>query len=198
MLIHVLLIWLLLSVKFSVSSSTSLRNSLISSSHLFLGFPIALLVLYFELSSVFHSTAFHQPSLTLFSAPVSISFFCESCSSIESSHFPSFLWHRSCFFLCSRSNLLLQSLWYQFLLQNRSRNTRRCPGLCECLSFARLHFRRQWYSSRWCFLFVSSYLFVSLFCCIFLFVCMMRRSILRCVDCVILSCSLVGVHVPDA
>ena len=29
-----------------------------SSSHLFLGLPIALLVLYFELSSGFHSTAF--------------------------------------------------------------------------------------------------------------------------------------------
>ena len=31
-----------------------------------------------------------------------------------------------------------------------------------------------------------------------LFVCMMRRSILRCADCIILSCSLVGAHVPDA
>ena len=47
LMIHVLLIWLLLSVKFSVSSSTSLRNSLMSPSHLLLGLPIALLVLYF-------------------------------------------------------------------------------------------------------------------------------------------------------
>ena len=57
-LIQFLLIWLLLSVRFSVSSSTCLRNSLMSSSHLFLGLPIDLLVLYFELSSGFHSAAF--------------------------------------------------------------------------------------------------------------------------------------------
>ena len=36
----------------------NLRNSLMSSSHLFLGLPIALLVLYFELNSGFHSAAF--------------------------------------------------------------------------------------------------------------------------------------------
>ena len=41
-LIHVLLIWLLFSIKFSVSSSSSLRNSLMSSCHIFLGLPIAL------------------------------------------------------------------------------------------------------------------------------------------------------------
>ena len=55
--IHVLLNWLLLSVKFSVSA-TKLRNSLMSSSHLLLGLPIALLVLYFKLNSGFHSAAF--------------------------------------------------------------------------------------------------------------------------------------------
>ena len=42
----------------SVSSSTSLKNSLMSSSHLFFGLPIALLVLHFDLNSVFPSAAF--------------------------------------------------------------------------------------------------------------------------------------------
>ena len=36
-----------------------------SSSHRFLGLPIGLLVLYFELTSGFHSAAFDQPSLFL-------------------------------------------------------------------------------------------------------------------------------------
>ena len=141
MLIHVLLSWLLLSIKFSVSSSLSLRNSLMSSSHLFLHLPIALLVLYFELSSEFHSAAFinHLSLGDVAILSASLHFiFCESCSSIESSHFPSFPWHRLCFFLSIQSNLPLQSLLCQYLLQYRSRKTRRCPGLCECLSFARL------------------------------------------------------------
>ena len=43
-----------------------------SFSHLFIGLPIALLVLFFELSSRFQSAAF---IMLLFSAPVSISFF---------------------------------------------------------------------------------------------------------------------------
>ena len=60
MLIQFLLIWLLLSVRFSVSSSICLRKSLMSSSHLFLGLPIDLLVLYFELSSGFHPAAFNN------------------------------------------------------------------------------------------------------------------------------------------
>ena len=47
-----------LSVEFSVSFFSSLRNSLISSSHLLLGLPVALYVLYLELSSGFHSAAF--------------------------------------------------------------------------------------------------------------------------------------------
>ena len=112
-----------------------------------------------------------------FSAPVSISFYCESCSSIESLISHGSLWHRLCFFLCIRSILPLQTLYYQFLLQYLSRKTRRCPGLCECLSFARLHLRHQCYLSRWCFFsLVLSFCFT-----IFLylpFVCMMSRSIL--------------------
>ena len=44
-----------------------------SSSHLFLGLPVALLVLYLELSSGFHSAA--HSVMWRFSVPVSISFF---------------------------------------------------------------------------------------------------------------------------
>ena len=87
------------------------RNSLMSSSHLFLGLPIALLVLYFELSSGFHSAALinHLSLGDVAILSASLHFiFCESCYNIESSHFPSFLWHRLCFFLCIRSNLPLQ------------------------------------------------------------------------------------------
>ena len=43
---------------FFFSSRVCLKKSLMSSSHLFLGLPIALLVLYLELSSGFHSAAF--------------------------------------------------------------------------------------------------------------------------------------------
>ena len=60
MLIQLLLFWILLSIdsSFSFSSWICLRKSLMSSSHLFLGLPIALLVLYLELRSGFHSAAF--------------------------------------------------------------------------------------------------------------------------------------------
>ena len=64
-----------------------------SSSHLFLGLPIALLVLDFELNSVFHSAAFiHHLSLgdvVIFIANLHF-ILRESCSNIESSHFPFF------------------------------------------------------------------------------------------------------------
>ena len=86
------LIWLLLSVKFSFSYSTSLRNPLISCSPLF---PF---INHLSLGDV-----------AIISANLHF-IFCETYSSIESSHFTSFPWHRLCFFLCSRSNLLLQPL----------------------------------------------------------------------------------------
>ena len=58
-----------------------------SSSHLFLGLSIALLVLYFELSSGFHSAAFTNHlslgDVAILSASLHF-IFCESCSSIES------------------------------------------------------------------------------------------------------------------
>ena len=79
---------------FSVSSSTSLRNSLMSSSHLFFGLPIALSEMYFDLNSGFHSAAFIN-HLSLNDVAILIAGLpfidCESCSNIESSHFPSFL-----------------------------------------------------------------------------------------------------------
>ena len=45
-------------IECSVSFSSSSRNSLISSSHILLGLPIVLYVLYLELSSRFHSATF--------------------------------------------------------------------------------------------------------------------------------------------
>ena len=66
-----------------------------SSSHLFLGLPIDLLVLIFELSSGFHSAALNN-HLSLVDVAILIAslhfIFFESCSSILSSHFPSFPW----------------------------------------------------------------------------------------------------------
>ena len=64
-----------------------------SSSHLFLGLPIALLVLYLVLSSVFQSAAFLSHLSLGEVAILSASFhiiFCESCSSIESLRFKFF------------------------------------------------------------------------------------------------------------
>ena len=65
--------------------------------------------------------------MLLFSASLSISFFFESCSSNESSHFWSFPWLRLCFFLCIQSSFLLQSRLCQFLRQYHFRMIRRCP-----------------------------------------------------------------------
>ena len=92
-----------------------------SSSHLFLGLPIALLVLYLELRSGFHSAAFSAIFHTVklqFSVPISISFFCVSCSSNESLHVPSCPKRQQCFSLCIRSNPLLQSHLYPFPYQS--------------------------------------------------------------------------------
>ena len=72
-----------------------------SSSHLFLGLPIALLVLYLELSSGFHSAAFFNHLSLGDVAILSANFhfiFCVFCSSIESWHVPSCLKRQLCFF----------------------------------------------------------------------------------------------------
>ena len=67
-----------------------------------------------------------------------------------------------------------------FLPKYRSRNTRRCPGLCECLTICPSSL-----SSPVLLMSLVSFCFT-----IFLYVlfdCMMSQSILRCVDCSILS-----------
>ena len=72
-----------------------------SSSHLFLGLPIALLVLYLELRSGFHSAAFLNHLSLGDVAILSANFhfiFCVFCSSIESLHVPSCPKRRLCFF----------------------------------------------------------------------------------------------------
>ena len=93
-----------------------------SSSHLFFGLPIVLLVLYLELSSGFHSAAFFltifHSVMSQFSMLISISFFCVFCSSIESLHIPSCQLRQLCFFLCSQSNPLLRSQPCQYLYQS--------------------------------------------------------------------------------
>ena len=124
-LIHDLLNWLLLSGEFSVSFSSSLRVSLMSSSHLLLGLPIALLVLYFELSQGFHSAAFTNH----------LSLGIDATYSQRQSPFHSFMslvptsnlriihlsMASSVLLLCIQSTLLLQSLLCQILRRYRFR-----------------------------------------------------------------------------
>ena len=72
-----------------------------SSSHLFLGLPIALLVLHLELRSGFHSAAFFN-HLSLGDVAILNANFhfilCVFCSSIESLHVPSCPKRQLCFF----------------------------------------------------------------------------------------------------
>ena len=71
-----------------------------SSSHLFLGLPIALLVLYLELRSGFHSAAFFCHLSLGDVAILSANFhfiFCVSRSSNESLHVPSCPKRQQCF-----------------------------------------------------------------------------------------------------
>ena len=101
-----------------------------SSSHLFFDLPIVLLSLYFELSSGFHSAAFFiHLSLVMsqFSMLVSISFSCVFCCSIESLHVPSCQLRQLGFFLCSRTDPLLQSQSCQYLFLSLHRMSLRCP-----------------------------------------------------------------------
>ena len=72
-----------------------------SSSYLFLGLPIALLVLYLELRSAFHSAAFFNHLSLGDVAILNANFhfiFCVFGSSIESLHVPSCLKRQLCFF----------------------------------------------------------------------------------------------------
>ena len=146
MLIHVLLMWLLLWVMFSVSSSINLRNSLMPSPHHFLGLPIALSVLYFELNSGFHSDSV----MWHFSSPVSISFFVSlvPASNLLISHL--------FFGFVSASLYVVHPIFFFYLCSINSlrhchsRITRHCPGHCERLSFVRLRFRHQCSSTHCC------------------------------------------------
>ena len=146
-----------------------------SSSHLFLGLPIALLVLYLELSSGFHSAAFFFNHLSLGDVAIlSTNFhfiFCVSCSSIESLRVPSFPLHLQCFSLRTQSSLLLQSQLYQFPRQHRLQMILHCPRHSESLCSGHLRFHLLW----------AQYLVSHSFCISF-FVWMMSRRILRCVD----------------
>ena len=171
-----------------------------SSSHLFLGLPIDLLVLYFELNSGFHSAALINHlsfcDVAVLNASLHFIFF-ESTSNILSYRFPSFQKLQWCSFQCVRPIPLLRSPQRQFLHHCQSRMTRHCLDHNEMYRFFCLHSSFVQLKS---VSFISS-LFLTLYFSIFLyllFVCIMRRSIFRCADCIILSCSLVGAHVPDA
>ena len=96
-----------------------------SSSHLFLGLPIALLVLYFELSSGFHSAAFIN-NLSLGDVAIHV-----PASNLLIYH----LFHG---FVGASFNvvypILLQSQQRQSLRHCHSRMKRRCPGHCVSTS----------------------------------------------------------------
>ena len=90
-----------------------------------------------------------------FSAPISISFYYESWSNIESSHSLSFQWLRLCFFY----------VFSPFFFFNRWKRCR-CPDRCVYLSFVRPHIHLQCYTSLQCRRFRWSRLFVSRSFCI--------------------------------
>ena len=109
-----------------------------------------------------------------FSVAVSISFFCESCSSIEFLRCPSFRWLLQCFSLCVQCSLLLfRSMWHQFLHQHRLQMKHHCARLDELLCSVRHRFHHQCHT---CFIDVNFFnifvdpdflfldLFASLFC----------------------------------
>ena len=152
-----------------------------SSSHLLLGLPIALLVLYFDMSSGFHSVAFiNHLSLRYRCYSQSQSPFHFYMSLVLTSNLRIFhLFHGfvCASFLCSQSNLLLQSLWCRFLRRYLFRKRCRCPDRCVRLSFVHLHFHLQCCPNHQC-LFSPSFRFTIFL--YLLFVCVMR--ILRCVD----------------
>ena len=82
-----------------------------SPSHLFLGLPIALLVLFLELSSGFHSATFFSHlslgDVAILSASFHFIFF---VSLVPATNLCAFPLHLQCFFFCIQSSLLLQSI----------------------------------------------------------------------------------------
>ena len=155
MLIQLLLFWIFLSIgsSYSFSSSICLRKSLMSSSHLFLGLPIALLVLYQELRCGFHSAAFLNHLSLGDVAILSANFhfiFCVFCSSIESLHVPSCLKRQLCFFWCIRSNPLLRSQSYLFPFQSLHQMSLHCPHHLQILCPDHRRFLHQCYNFQSC------------------------------------------------
>ena len=122
-------------------------------------------------SSLF-SAIFHSVMLR-FSVPISISFLCVSCSSIESLRILSFPLHLQYFFLCIQSSLLLQSQLYQSHRRHRLQMKLHCPRHCESLCSDRLRFHHLCYTFHWCqflhFLLWTQYLVSQSFCisCLF-------------------------------
>ena len=144
-LIQILLIWLLLSVKFLVSSSFCLRNSLMSSSHFFLGLPIDLFVLYFELNSGFMQqllSIISHSMIRRFSSQVSISIFL----GVMFQHFIFSFIHFFHNFIGAPFDIFNPIFFFD--LCGHSRIIRHCPGHCEIFRFFRFHFRRRSSSSR--------------------------------------------------
>ena len=204
MLIPLLLVWLLLSI----GSSFSFTKVLVWGNHwchlpIFFSVFRSLCLFYFlnlDQVSIQHlfSAIFHTVKLQ-FSVPISISFFCVPCFSIESLRVPSCPMRQQCFSLCIRSSPPLQSQVYQFPHQGLLQMSLHYPRHLEILCSVHRCFRHQCYILRWCqhfhFLLWAQYFSIFLY---FLLVWIMNRSILRCVDWIILSCSLFGVHVPVA
>ena len=123
-----------------------------SSSHIFLGLPIDLLILYFELSSGFHSAAFIN-HLSLGDKAIlnaSLHFIFVSYLLLISHLFYGF---NGAPFDVVYS--ILQSLQHQSLHHCHSRMTHQCPGRCERQSFVRLRSRRGCSSGRWCLFFAG-------------------------------------------
>ena len=204
MLIQVLLVWLLLSIGFSVSSNSCLRNSLMSSSHLFLRSSNRSVGLVNWAQFWVPFTSLFQPSFTrwccdsqcqfpfhflwvlfqhrifalsIFSMASSVLLFMYSIQSSSSINVVSISSSAS----SSNETSLSTSLWVVVLWPSP-------------LSSSVLHISLMSISS------ISSLVPISCFSIFlyFLFVWMMSRSILRCVDWIILSCSLLGAHVPAA
>ena len=161
---------------------------MMSSSHLFLGLPIALFVLYLELNSAFHSAAFFSHlslgEFAIRSAQFPFHFLCVlfqhrifACS-ILSNASAVLLFMSS---IHSSSSIVVVSISSSGSFQ-MSLYCRRHP---EFLCSGRLRFHHQCYTFHCCqllhFLLWAQYLVSQSFCISF-FVWMMNRSILRCVD----------------
>ena len=121
-----------------------------SSSHLFLGLPIALLILYLVLSSRFQSAAFLNHLSLGEVAILSASFhFISLCVLFQNRIFALDIFSLASSMLlslCIQSSLLLQSMWYQFLREHRLQMKLHCPRHCKSLCSVRHRFHHQCYA----------------------------------------------------